>query len=476
MKYLAWLRLNYFLGLAALLCLNSLSCRRSTSTVEGDISTLLTMLTADNFTVQEGKYTMVDPIQLCNDGILNTCNGNNVGNPYYTYVLPMAPTQTVQNEVPFQGGYLNYRLAADEAIVMVGRTPPEMMYFSYRSFLFTRYYSDIARQFKIFGALGDTINSLTVSTECRSAGPFNQPMIIVTTADRGIFDRIKTAAAAAGYPAEIINLDLLPSGILTQGLTYESDTFSFLARTAMPIDLDGFENYKIDPGCRVFRLTPNSATTLDPYPLPTLKPRGTGSSEAWLQSAVDDLRAAILDAFPASSYETTELTTEIWLPETLDFLTTRQDLIGESRDTPYFRTNLASRFTLADDPNEFLIVYGVNHMKTGKCTYSNFIVYGEKYLNGVASVASTLFEGSADVYIPGHAQANYLYAWKVARSVDGSAHCLAVPFGPQRNGWGTDANDQYGFVGFRAYLEPSTTVGAKWEELIWDRVIKFKKK
>ena len=476
MKYSTWLRFACFLGLAAFLFLTTVSCSQSTSSSSGDISVFLTRLAGDGFTVQEGTYKLVDAIELCNTGIFNTCNGNNAGNPYYTYILPMAPEQTVSNEAAYLGGYLNYRLRSDEAIVLVGRTPPEVMYFSYRSFLFSRYYSDISRQFKIFGALGDTINKLTISTQGGSANPFNQPLIVITTADRGINDRVKNAAVAAGYPAAIVNTDVLPSGILNMGLSHESDTFIYLTRTAMPIDLAGYENYKIDPGGRVFRLTPNVPSATDPYPTPTQKPRGTGSSEAWLQSAVDDLRTAILNAYPASSYETTELTTEVWLPETLYFLTNRRDLIGESRDTPYFWTNLASKFTLADDPNEFLIVYGVNHMKSGKCTYSNFGVYGEKYLNGVAGVASPSFEGSADVYLPGHAQADYLYAWKVARSADGSAHCLVVPFGPQRYGWGTDAGDEYGFVGFRAYLETATTVGPKWEELVWDRVIKFKKK
>jgi hypothetical protein len=90
--------------------------------------------------------------------------------------------------------------------------------------------------------------------------------------------------------------------------------------------------------------------------------------------------------------------------------------------------------------------------------------------------ASPSFQESAGVYIPGHADRNCLYAWKVARRSDGSAYCLEVPFGPQHYGFGVDVDDQNGFVGFRAFLEPATTVGAKWDELIYDRVIVFKKK
>ena len=455
---------------------------------DGSIVSFHSNLEHDGFYVQEGRFELVDVIKLCNEGLAKVCNGNNAGNPYYSYVLPLAPTQTIPNEIPYLDGYLNYRLAPDEAIVFIGHTPPEMMFFSYRSFLYSRYYDDFDRQKKLFASLGDTINKLTVSTKATPYGavgdPFNQPIIIITTADRKINERIRNAAITAGYPAEIINTDILPFYMLNMGLDNESDTFIFLARTAMFIDTDACNAYVKNSGGRVFRVTPMVSGVLDPYPTPALKPRGTGITEHWLSDAVEDLRQAILNYY--SDYESTELKTEIWLPETFVGIEERIDVIGESRDTPYLWTNgeirdtpyhktkHSSAFTLSDDPDEFLIVYGVNHQATGKATYSNFTVYGEKYINGVASVASPSFPGSAEVYIPGHPEADFLYAWKVARSSDDSDYCLTVPYGPLRYGFGVDADDQYGYVGFRAYLEPETTVGAKWNELIYDRVIKFK--
>jgi hypothetical protein len=459
------------------LCFGITSCHTNSGgqdTTSGDIELFLSSLQGRGFDVQEGKYLLVDAIDLVNRGIINTANGNNSGNPYYAYILPLAPGQSYPNEVALEGGYLNYRLKANEALILVGATPPETMYFSYRSFLFSRYYSDLGRQFKLYTALGDTLNKLTISTG-RTA-PFNRPIMIITSGDQTTHEMVKSVAIAAGYPPAIINIDILPSEILKMGLDKEDDTFTFLGRTAMPIDNEGFAAYLTKSGSRVFRITPRDGliTGAKPYPKPTLKPRGTGQTEAWLQPGMNDLREAILAHY--SAYEATELTTEIWLPESLVAIDERRDVLGESRDTPYLWTNLASKFVLPDDPNEFLIVYGVNHQASGKATYSNFIVYGEKYINGVASVASPSFSGSADVYIQGHSQANYLYAWKVARQSDGSAHCLTVPYGPQHYGFGSTIDDQYGFVGFRAYLEPATTVGAKWDELLYDRVIKFKKR
>jgi hypothetical protein len=65
------------------------------------------------------------------------------------------------------------------------------------------------------------------------------------------------------------------------------------------------------------------------------------------------------------------------------------DKAGSKRDS----------FTLADDADEYLIVYGVNHAATGKTIYSNFGMYGEKTINGVGAVANEALTGTAEAYL-----------------------------------------------------------------------------
>ena len=120
-----------------------------------------------------------------------------------------------------------------------------------------------------------------------------------------------------------------------------------------------------------------------------------------------------------------------------------------------------------------MIIYGVNHEATGKATYSNCVVYGLQYLNGVASIDSREYQGSADDYLPGHPQAQYLYAWKIARDSNGDLHCLEVPAGPQR--YGISPDDKIILL-VRAYLEKATKVGPAHNELCMDRVIRFSPK
>ena len=155
------------------------------------------------------------------------------------------------------------------------------------------------------------------------------------------------------------------------------------------------------------------------------------------------------------------------------------DNLGESRDTTYLGTdndpNTVNPLTLPDDPNTFFIVYGVNHVKTGKVTYSNFVIYGSVMINGVIGVDSSQFTGSASDYMPGNSSADYLYAWKVSRHANGDPHCVEVPFPAHSNDFHGVGPASPLFVGFRAYLEPGTKVGPVWQELVYDRVIRFSK-
>jgi hypothetical protein len=298
---------------------------------------------------------------------------------------------------------------------------------------------------------------------------------MVTTADQGINERVQEAAISVGYDPKIMNTDIIPSDIVNMGLDADCDTFSFLNRTAMfdnPIDKD---NYNSNPGVVAFRVTPAASATptvVNPFPTPTMRLRGTGKTEMDLMPAIEELRIAILAQY--DSFSPDELITEVWLREGYEYIQTVQDAIGESRDTSYLRTDKDKPFILPDSSDDFLIVYGINHTAIGKSTYSNFITYGEDILNGVASVNNEQFAGSAEKLLPYNPLAKYLYVWKVARqSYDNEDNCLIVPTDDPALGIPLDKPM---FVGFRAYVEPETQIGPAWQELIFDRVIKFSKK
>jgi len=445
----------------------------------GNVSLFFSALESDNFVVQEGKLEIFPAIEMYEAGIVPSCYGNNPSSPYMVYKLPAAPNQTISNHVtdatinPNNTGlWLDYYLRPDEAVVFIGPTPPEVDYFSYRSYIMLRWFPEVSQLRRVFASLGDTTNQRTIWTSGTPNGaagdPFEKATIIITTADRDIDTRVRSALSAGHYSSSIVNNDTIPSSLVTTGISAGADTFGFIHRIAFfHNQTAGIEYMNCNPG-RVFRVTPNgSAPPLNPYPVPPLRVRGTGDTfELNLLPDLIKLRNAIIARYSAANSH--ELVTSIWLLEGYDAIQRDFDALGENRDTVYLWSN--PNYTLSNDPAEFAIVYGVNHAATGKVIYSSFAVYGTDILNGIGAVSNYDYDGTADEFLPGNPNARYLYVYKVARQCGGDPHCMEVPYNIGAHG--INLNVPINFA-FRAYIERSTNVGPYWSEILYDKVIKF---
>jgi hypothetical protein len=464
-----------------------------------DVNAFKLALEKDGFTVQQGSIGFFDTIKLYNLGILPSAYGNNPSTRYLSYFVPPAPGQKVPDMfakiAAAIGMHLNstafWNLRPNEAIVFVGRTPPDCRYFSYDHFLMSRTYGNDTRW--IFANIADTVNNLDINTEGTPDGlpgnPFNQTTIIITTADRGIDQRVRAAALSAGYPKGIFNTQVLPSKMLNMGLENNSDTFFDVIRPALYEDKQGGNDYLNNTPAIILRITPNESTKLDPYNYPELRVRGTGKTEFDLTADLAELREAILKKY--SGLNVTELPTSIWVPTGSDGIQRGVDAIGPDNDACYLWTsnrtinsvtppfpNLSRycdfaphpEITLGNDPNEFIIVYGVNHVATGKATYSSFTIYGGDGWNGAGAVTDQDFNGTAEAYLPDDSNAKYLYVYKIARNCNGDPHCFEVPTGPGAYGIGLD---QPLFIAWRSYLEKATKTGPSYSEIVYDRAIKF---
>jgi len=456
-----------------------------TNVSSGDIDAFRSSLENSDFTMKPAPFIHVDLVKLYEAGKLANAAGNNANAPYRG-VFAALP-QNVQIKDPSQipnaqekiEGWLystpglmqGWQLNPDEALVIVTKTPPECTYFSYCGFIFYKYYEKEKQRKLVWTSFNDPLNKLTIKTSGTPNGakgnPFNQDTIIIVTADKGTDQRIRSAAESAGYSADIINTYVIPSSMVKLGIGPEFDTIVFGQRMALFADEKAGQEY-VNAITAAIKVIPNSRAGLDPFPAPELRVRGTGKTEVDLQPALEELRKAILAKY--SSLSAKELGTYVWLSESYDAVQTETYVAGESRDTVYLRSDT---FTLGDDPDEFTIVYGVNHGASGKATYANCNFYGEAGWNGVAGIYSTEYEGSAEEYLPGNPMAKYLYVCKFARSCDSEKTCVAVPTGPKAHGVELD---EPAFIGFRAYMEPSTKVGPCYTELLYDRVIKFNKR
>jgi len=415
------------------------------------------------FAVQNGQLARMDFVSLCCSGEIPTCECNNAGAPYMMVQVPDAPGQAPT------GSPLLFRLAANEAIIIVGRTPPPMSYFSVQSFLAWRWDERQQTWVELLAPLGDTVNNLTIRTSGPASDPFDKDTILVLTADRGIDQLIQAAARQAGYPASILNTLVVPSSLTRLGNDENTDIFNLTQRMFRPQPgyEDAFKEYMDAPQVAL-RVTLAGAA-LDPFPAPPLRVRGTGRTEMDLTPAVDALREAILARYSGVPRE--EQTTQVWLTDGYDGLQRGVDQWGPSRDTVYLRSTPEFRL----GPNDFVIVYGANHEATGKATYANASVYaghdiyGQELLLGLVSEHSGHFRGSARDYLADAPET--LYAWKFARDCRGDTHCTPITTNCARLNLGAAPPDMW--MGFRAYLEPSTAVGPAFTEILYDRAIVF---
>ncbi len=464
---------------------------------------LLQVLANEGYEVLPGKFKTLDPVTMACAGVIPTTWYNNV-QPYISFILQGRVTDPVPWEQRTRALPVNYFLRQDEAIVIVGSTPPPMAYYSFQTFLFGRYNPDtynydpatggFFRPYEMTVAyVGDTVNSLTIRTT--GSTPYNQPMAFISTGNRKTQESIHAALLAAGYPDAIINTETLPPSLVRFG--YDTgDQFLFTMRFALAAGgnqaINDFEAAVQAGGVmQVFRVRPKSEFPADPLPAPRLRARGTGQTEMDLYPTMEKLRQAILTSF-SSGNNAEELDT--FLPDSIPegypaiqrgiaYLGPGKDgSAGYGRDANYWAS---SWFNLG--PNDFAIVYGVDHAATGKATYSSAAVYLDPTLAaGVADANSADFAsnpGTASSYLPGAPGIEKFYVWKVARNCNGEPGCMEAKVDAAHvaacappGGIPKIAPDAPVRIGLRQYLEPATKTGPADAELLYDRVIVFRAK
>ena len=115
----------------------------------GNVMAFKQALEKDGFAVQQGFIAYLDLIRLYEEGALPCAYGNNPSTKYLTYFVPSAPGHKIPvmySKIASTLGISNlspiWNLGPDEAVVFVGRTPPECRYFSFDTYLMDRTYGN----------------------------------------------------------------------------------------------------------------------------------------------------------------------------------------------------------------------------------------------------------------------------------------------------------------------------------------------
>jgi len=428
----------------------------------GSLARFQNELRQDGFDVTPGKadvWNMVAEWCAYTPGVDSAWYFNN--QPYLQFKVPKSAKSEQLNAV--------FQMREDEAIVVIGQTPPPARYFSYTPFLSSRVYPDGRRQ--VLATLGDSANNATIKTIGNT--PFNAPVVLIFTPDQGTEARVRGALHRAGYPAAIINTLVFPASMLKLGYGDAADELRIVPRAAIWQDQAAGDAYMKNPPFTVFRVTPRTQATAKPFATPQLRIRGTGHTEMDLMNKLEELRQGIIDANPGMAV--TDVMTTPTLYEGYDYIQRGANPFGDGRDCFYVTAGYAPEMgvtepvTLADD--EFLVIYGPNHVATGKATYMNINVYsGAEGKLPLGSLDDRDFPDTAAPYLSGDPAADLMFAYKVSRSCGEEPNCLPLKAPCSR--LTVDASTLLG-IGIRTYLEPATKVGPVMPEMLYDRVMKF---
>lgn len=420
-------------------------------------------LKQDGFDVIPGAAGVINmPEEWCAGKVDNALYANN--EPYLQVLVPKSA------QAPGQLGS-DIQLRPDEAVVLIGLTPPPARYFSYGPYLWAKVYPDGKTRVP-FATLGDAVNNATVKTI--GPTPFDAPVALIFTPDQGTEARVRAALQRAGYPAAIINTVVFPASMLNLGHDETADRLRIVLRNAIWQVQAAGDAYTDNPPLNIFRVTPRTPATANPFPAPSLRIRGTGHSEMELMNKLDELRAGIIAV--NAGLQAADIVTRPMCYEGYDLIQRGLEFCGDSRDAFYVGAGLpeydSNLITLADD--EFLIVYGPNHVATGKATYMNTNFYASETAKlTLGKIDDRDFPDTAKPYLKaGDPAADVMYAYKVSRNCGNETNCLelSAPEGCTR--LTLDSSTLLG-VFTRIYLEPGTGIGPAMPEMLYDRVIKF---
>ncbi|TMW71274.1 hypothetical protein FGB90_13090 [Alteribacter natronophilus] len=485
---------------------------------EDGITNFISTLEERGFIVQEGTLRYIDILQLASEGKVSTAFGNIVGAPYAAYLLPPAPNQEPSPGQRPPKGYnpedpqnypanldyiepgVNYKLRPDEAIVLIGQTPPPTVYFSFRSYLSfvenkpAKDYSDTVTTgdqhtgfYHFIGAsLGDQISNNFIWTDRTPYGspgnPNDSSTIVITTADQAIDQQMRHALAESGFNTGIMNSDIIPGGLVRTGLESGKDHFMFVMRAALFENPDTGWDYinHLERYFTVLRITPEKPyPAVNPWPIPALRIRETGTTEFQVvpnaRDTVDYLRNQIIRKYGDPDYDIVDLELNLAIPDAYEGILQDVNVWIDNRDTIYVKSET---FQLATD-DDFVIIYGVNNTQTGFATYINLSFYGDELWNGVAGTAFTNeLQYPADEYFPEwYKNDKYYYVAKLSRNTT-EGNEIIIPYStgnPQGSAYGID-NNQDAFVVIRNYVNQKTKVASAPFDIIWGHAILFTKK
>lgn len=459
--------------------------------VRHEVARFKRQLAKSGYVSQQGDATVFQLNDKYCSGFLFSAMWPNPQSPYIITRLPEVPGQAPNtNRVPdltFGGipAAVTWHLREDEAVVIVGTTPPPMAYFSV-DLMMLKGALNVGPV--VWPSIGDPTNVATIRTTGRS--PFGRPFAVVVTGNRHTQAKVDRMLAAAGLGGATNNKPI-PSSMFRLGLGENADQFLLAMRTAVP--KPGFvaarDAYQAAPPLQVFRVRPKGGSAdatkpvyaRAPFAVPRMRVPGTGKSELDLNPTLQLLRERIIARFPGYAAQDVPLDQRIEesYPGLQIDAATDPPAAGIGAASSDARYLFSAPFALPE--GSFAVAYGIDHRATGKVTYSSVSIYADpEAAVALQTEQSPELQGSARDFIADQPNAGKFYAWSFSRAGAGGptgAHVSALPpidtaFCAQ---YGTSRPVDLGTmqVWTRSYMEPATKTRPALSELLLDRLLVF---
>lgn len=406
------------------------------------------------YDVRHGEFAWFS-VEDCLRLHMPSCYGNNPTSPYGLLRLPALPDQPPDVGPPNwydQPPPPMWRLRPDEAIILIGKTPPELRYFGFTPYIYDRVINGV--RVDLFSSLGDTANGNIAFAGDK--GPFNRDVAIVFSSSPGIDAEVRRIVAQS-YPDRLVVPIHFPAAELHLGSGRDADTMIMLMRVALFAHADAGAAYLASPPFSVLRATPRTERTVETFPRPALRPRTPPNDERYLLASRDALVKAV-EARLVTGAKVEIVPGGNLLPsDGFQCIANGVSCLGDNRDSPYL--SIDARPFPASGTSLFIV--GVNHHASLQATYASVSIYDYSQLRGVTSVVDTEFAGSTEPYIPNDPNKAKLYVHEFARDCGQRAHCTKI---------GVDemaiAADRLTSFSERAYIHPELIVGAWGDQLL----------
>lgn len=501
----------------------------------------------DGYTVQEGAYAFFTTTTCAHT---DTCYAINPLTPYGLMWLPSHPNEssTVVNytnschkhglckTVGNATWSASWRVAPSETVVLVGRTPPNSIYWSFSNYLYTRFFApgfkpspaDFASRIsacpsvpttsqgsrcEVFSGINDPLNMLTVN----ASSPFNSSFAMVLSWDAQAEAVVQRYLAGDGkVPSNELNGLRFPGSIMKLGISRgDEDEFLNVMRLEGVKDSEASKDFYSRVPFRVFRVSPPVGGGAPSSPWPSfnghMRTRWTGRAEAAVGVTTSDLKDGLaqLEKLIIANHSRSPFDRAV-----VDFTSFVNDsgyecieqglhCQGDCRDTIYAKATLlvsetvcnmthipckpADRSELTDDSKDSLYVMGVNHQRTRQALYSSLTLYNYPKLasallvpygagRGQYTLMDEDYGSTAEKYLPAHPAAKYLYVVKFSRKCtpNDPDFCLEVPSKSSNPDDITmSLYDQLVFIE-RMYINPQTKSGPAVSETVLPKLIHFK--